>query len=110
MQVEIQIDNLNDSPVRFTQFLYTAVVKEDVAPGQTILQVLAIDKDNSKHGNLTTFSYTVSDPNFSIDNEGRISALNKLDADQSDSRFFIYKFNVTVSDTIFEDTATVHLR
>jgi hypothetical protein len=55
-------------------------------------------------------SFTISDPNFSIDNEGRISALNRLDADQNDSRFFIYKFNVTVTDTIFEDTATVHLR
>jgi hypothetical protein len=110
VKVEIQIENLNDSPVRFTQFLYTAVVNEDIGLGETILQVYAIDKDNSKNGNLTTLSFRISDPNFAIDNQGRISALDKLDADQNGNRFFIYKFNVTVSDMIFEDTATVHLR
>jgi hypothetical protein len=41
VNLDVQIENLNDSPVRFTQFLYTAVVKEDVEPGETILQVFA---------------------------------------------------------------------
>lgn len=86
------------------------VVKEDVALGEPILQVYTVDKDNSEYGNLSAPVFTVSDPNFSIDSQGQISALYRLDADQNDSRFFIYKFNVTVSDGIFEDTAIVHLR
>lgn len=108
--MEIDVENLNDSPVRFTQFLYTSIVKEDVPVGSTILQVYAIDKDNQDNGNMSSLFFQISDPNFSVDNQGRISAVHRLDADQNSNRFFIYKFNVTASDGIFEDQTTVHLR
>jgi hypothetical protein len=67
--------------------------------------VFAIDKDNSSE-----LFFRTSDPTFSIDNKGQISSVDRLDADQNNNRFFIYKFNVTVSDGIFEDIATIHLR
>lgn len=96
--------------MKFTQFLYTSIVKEDVEVGSTILQVYATDKDNQNGENFDQLFFRTSDPNFAVDNQGRISAVNRLDADQNNNRFYIYKFNVTVSDGIHEDMTTIHLR
>lgn len=57
--------------------------------------VVAEDKDSGENARLV---YTVSDFNFTVNDRGEISARNRLDADQNRERFYIYRFNVTVTD------------
>jgi hypothetical protein len=113
VHVEINILNENDNRPLFTQPLYTAIAKEDVGLGEVILRVRAFDKDENPsftNDNISSnLTYSVSDPNFAIDEQGAITAIRRLDADQNRDRFYIYRFNASVTDGIFEDTATVRI-
>ncbi|CDW56179.1 Cadherin C and Laminin G 2 and Cadherin domain co ntaining protein [Trichuris trichiura] len=93
--VDIGVLDVNDNDPVFTQPLYSASVKEDHPIGQPILQVLARDKDSDLNGRL---SYSLSDKNFVINDNGVISPRVRLDADQNLQGFYIYKFVVTATD------------
>ncbi|KIH56306.1 hypothetical protein ANCDUO_13512, partial [Ancylostoma duodenale] len=53
------------------------------------------DKDS---GDNARVRYSVDNDNFTINDQGELSAKNRLDADQFKERFFIYRFNVTATD------------
>uniref|UniRef100_A0A915AWG2 Cadherin domain-containing protein n=1 Tax=Parascaris univalens TaxID=6257 RepID=A0A915AWG2_PARUN len=108
--LEIFIEDVNDNPPMFTQPLYTATTREDISIGKTILTVHADDKDSGENAHII---YSVEDRNFSINENGEISARLRLDADQYRERFFIYRFNVTATDRgdpPLRSSATVHIR
>lgn len=42
--------------------------------------------------------YSIDSPYFSINNEGKISVHQRLDADQNQEGFYFYRFNVTARD------------
>lgn len=71
------------------------ILISDFPPGQPIIVVSAKDKD---HGLNAEIVYSVDNHNFTVNERGEISALNRLDADQLKQGFFIYKFNVTARD------------
>ncbi|KHJ44096.1 cadherin domain protein, partial [Trichuris suis] len=93
--VDIEVLDVNDNDPVFTQPLYSASIKEDHPIGQPILQVLARDKDSDLNGRI---SYSLSDKNFAINDNGVISPRVRLDADQNLQGFYIYKFIVTATD------------
>ncbi|VDK78311.1 unnamed protein product, partial [Anisakis simplex] len=93
--LEIFVEDVNDNAPMFTQPLYTATTKEDIAIGKTILTVQADDKDSGENA---LVAYSIDDHNFTINDRGEISARMRLDADQFRERFFIYRFNVTAED------------
>ena len=73
--------------------------------------VTAIDKDSGDNSRIT---YSLDNQNFSINENGEISAKVRLDADQFNERHFVYRFNVTARDhghaNQLESTAMVHIR
>uniref|UniRef100_A0A0K0E875 Cadherin n=2 Tax=Strongyloides stercoralis TaxID=6248 RepID=A0A0K0E875_STRER len=106
----INIEDINDNPPVFTQPLYTATTKEDVEIGKILLKVTAYDKDSGDNGKIF---YTVSDDHFMINSNGEIMAKKRLDADQNQERFYIYRFNVTATDKGLpskQSTAQIHIR
>uniref|UniRef100_A0A0N5C4L2 Cadherin domain-containing protein n=1 Tax=Strongyloides papillosus TaxID=174720 RepID=A0A0N5C4L2_STREA len=106
----IKIEDINDNPPIFTQPLYTATTKEDVDIGKVLLKVTAYDKDSGENGQIF---YTVSDDNFMVNSNGEIMAKKRLDADQNQERFYIYRFNVTATDKGYpskQSTSQIHIR
>ncbi|XP_003373310.1 cadherin-related hmr-1 [Trichinella spiralis] len=93
--VEIQITDVNDNAPVFTQPLYAISIKEDHPIGNPILQVSARDKDSGLNSEI---EYSLTDHNFTIDNQGVISPKVRLDADQTMQGFYIYKFDVIAKD------------
>ncbi|CAI2294435.1 unnamed protein product [Caenorhabditis sp. 36 PRJEB53466] len=110
VDLTIRISDINDNVPTFTRPLYTAQVREDIPLNQTILKVTAIDKDSGENARIL---YTVDNQNFSINENGEISAIVRLDADQLNERHFVYRFNVTARDhgnPSLRSTAMVHIR
>ncbi|CAL2028181.1 unnamed protein product [Caenorhabditis brenneri] len=111
VDLTIRIDDVNDNVPTFTRPLYTAQVREDIPLNQTILKVTAIDKDSGENSRIT---YTVDNQNFSINENGEISAKVRLDADQFNERHFVYRFNVTARDhgqpNSLSSSAMIHIR
>ncbi|CAI4221235.1 unnamed protein product [Auanema sp. JU1783] len=108
--LDIYLADTNDNAPEFSRPLYTAQVKEDIGIGVTILKVDIEDKDAGPNAEIR---FTVDNDNFTINENGEISAIKKLDADQFKERFFIYRFNVTATDAgspQLSRTATVHIR
>ncbi|ULU14127.1 hypothetical protein L3Y34_016562 [Caenorhabditis briggsae] len=108
--LRIRIEDVNDNVPMFTRPLYTAQVREDIPLNQTILKVTAIDKDSGENARIT---YSLDNQNFSINENGEISAKIRLDADQYNERHFVYRFNVTARDhgtNQLSNTAMVHIR
>ncbi|PIC54303.1 hypothetical protein B9Z55_003605 [Caenorhabditis nigoni] len=108
--LKIRIEDVNDNVPMFTRPLYTAQVREDIPLNQTILKVTAIDKDSGDNARIT---YSLDNQNFSINENGEISARIRLDADQFNERHFVYRFNVTARDhgtNQLSNTAMVHIR
>ncbi|VDO38163.1 unnamed protein product [Onchocerca flexuosa] len=113
--LDIHIKDVNDNAPVFTQPIYTATIKEDIPFGHTILTgklnyMQAEDKDQNENGRI---KYSLDDNNFTINDQGEISARSRLDADQNRERFFIYRFNVTATDCgdpPLSSNAVVHIR
>ncbi|VDN05957.1 unnamed protein product [Thelazia callipaeda] len=108
--LDIFVKDVNDHAPVFSQPIYSATTKEDIPSGHTILTVQADDKDD---GDNAQIRYHLSDGNFTINNQGEISARARLDADQNRERFFIYRFNVTATDSgspPLTTTAVIHIR
>lgn len=93
--IEIVIKDVNDNAPIFTQPLYSTSVKENIPIGQVILQVRAIDRDSGLN---SAIQYSVDSPYFTINDQGEISARERLDADQNQEGFYFYRFNVTARD------------
>ncbi|XP_069495463.1 protocadherin Fat 3 isoform X2 [Ambystoma mexicanum] len=79
-QVHIRVLGANlYSPV-FTQSVYVAEVRENIAPGAKVIHVRATDGDDGMYG---VISYTIindfAKDRFSIDNAGQIITTEKLD-------------------------------
>ncbi|EGT50929.1 hypothetical protein CAEBREN_30886, partial [Caenorhabditis brenneri] len=76
-----------------------------------LLEVTAIDKDSGENSRIT---YTVDNQNFSINENGEISAKVRLDADQFNERHFVYRFNVAARDhgqpNSLSSSAMIHIR
>ncbi|CAI5439270.1 unnamed protein product [Caenorhabditis angaria] len=110
VDLNIRIVDVNDNPPTFTRPLYTAQVREDIQINETILKVTAIDKDSGMNSEIV---YSLDNKNFSINENGEISARVRLDADQFNERHFVYRFNVTAKDRgdpVLSSSAMVHIR
>ncbi|KAK5977060.1 Cadherin domain protein [Trichostrongylus colubriformis] len=108
--VDVHIADVNDNAPVFSRPLYTTQVREDFDIGKPILTVRTEDKDSGENAKVR---YSVDNDNFTINDVGEISAKNRLDADQFKERFFIYRFNVTATDSgipPLRSNATVHIR
>ncbi|CAD6190829.1 unnamed protein product [Caenorhabditis auriculariae] len=108
--VDIEIEDVNDNAPVFTRPLYTAQVPEDIELFKTIIKVTAIDKDSGENARI---GFSVDNENFTINENGEISAKKRLDADQFNERYFIYRFNVTATDhgdPRLSSSAMVHVR
>lgn len=55
----------------------------------------AKDRDSGRNA---AIRYSVDNNNFTVDDDGVISARYRLDADQRQLGFFIYRFTVTAKD------------
>ena len=89
------MQDANDCKPAFSQQLYSTIVREDVAPGDTLLVIAAGDRDAGANAELR---FASEDSRFGVDNDGRVFATQRLDADQHRDGHFIYRFNVTATD------------
>uniref|UniRef100_A0A0N4ZYG1 Cadherin domain-containing protein n=1 Tax=Parastrongyloides trichosuri TaxID=131310 RepID=A0A0N4ZYG1_PARTI len=106
----ISIDDVNDNSPIFNQPLYTATTKEDVGVGTVLLKVSAHDKDSGENGKIF---YSVDDDHFMINSNGELMVRKRLDADQNQEKYYIYRFNVTATDKGLpsrESSTRIHIR
>uniref|UniRef100_A0A9J8ADP7 FAT atypical cadherin 2 n=1 Tax=Cyprinus carpio carpio TaxID=630221 RepID=A0A9J8ADP7_CYPCA len=82
--VMINITDVNDNPPVFNRSSYSAVIAEDISPGDMVLQVRAIDLDGPPN-NFIMYSIVSGDPQqqFSIDpRTGHVTVRSMLDREE----------------------------
>uniref|UniRef100_A0A158QXR6 DE-cadherin (inferred by orthology to a D. melanogaster protein) n=1 Tax=Nippostrongylus brasiliensis TaxID=27835 RepID=A0A158QXR6_NIPBR len=115
--VDVHIADVNDNAPIFSRPLYTTQVREDypVYEGycRNTVKCFLVRTEDKDSGENAKVRYSVDNDNFTVNEQGEISAKNRLDADQFKERFFIYRFNVTATDfgnPPLSSNATVHIR
>ncbi|XP_053703162.1 protocadherin Fat 3 isoform X3 [Synchiropus splendidus] len=79
-QVLVRVLGANSYSPVFSQRFYLAEVAENAAPGTVVIQVRATDEDSGLFGQITySFINDVGKAQFSIDADGVVSTLQKLD-------------------------------
>ncbi|XP_054832337.1 protocadherin Fat 2 [Eublepharis macularius] len=90
--VYINTTNVNKYSPSFQQDVYEAVLAENAKIGTKVIELLAIDPDVGPYG---TVDYTIinklGQEKFSIDNNGHIETLQKLDRENSTERVVAIK-------------------
>uniref|UniRef100_A0A3P9L436 FAT atypical cadherin 3a n=1 Tax=Oryzias latipes TaxID=8090 RepID=A0A3P9L436_ORYLA len=86
-QVHIKVLGANlHSPV-FERSVYEAELRENAAVGTTVIQVKATDKDQEPFGHITySFANDVGSVQFSVDSNGYICTVEKLDREDPANR------------------------
>uniref|UniRef100_A0A671LLC8 FAT atypical cadherin 2 n=1 Tax=Sinocyclocheilus anshuiensis TaxID=1608454 RepID=A0A671LLC8_9TELE len=82
--VIINITDVNDNPPVFNRSSYSAVIAEDISPGDMVLQVRAVDLDGPPN-NFIIYSIVSGDPQqqFSIDpRTGHVTVRSTLDREE----------------------------
>ncbi|XP_066504787.1 protocadherin Fat 2 [Hoplias malabaricus] len=82
--VIINITDINDNPPVFSRGDYSAEIAEDISPGDTVMQITAVDLDGPPN-NLIHYSIVSGDPQqqFSIDpRSGHIRVRSALDREE----------------------------
>lgn len=82
--VIINITDINDNPPIFNRSSYSAAIAEDISPGDTVLQVTAVDHDGPPN-NFIFYSIVSGNPKqqFSIDpRSGHITVRSMLDREE----------------------------
>ncbi|XP_058148651.1 protocadherin Fat 2 [Dasypus novemcinctus] len=90
--VYINTTNANKYSPEFQQQVYEAELAENAKIGTKVIELLAIDKDSGPYG---TIDYTIinklADEKFSINPNGQITTLQKLDRENSTERVIAIK-------------------
>uniref|UniRef100_A0A2K6QA51 Protocadherin Fat 2 n=1 Tax=Rhinopithecus roxellana TaxID=61622 RepID=A0A2K6QA51_RHIRO len=90
--VYINTTNVNKYSPEFQQHLYEAELAENAMVGTKVIDLLAIDKDSGPYG---TIDYTIinklASEKFSINPNGQIATLQKLDRENSTERVIAIK-------------------
>ncbi|XP_033898829.1 cadherin-5-like [Acipenser ruthenus] len=84
-EFEIKLNDINDNAPRFTHNIYNGSVKEMSKPGTSVLQVIAVDPDDSSVSGHARVMYSIikGGEKFRIDlNTGIITSSNMLDREQ----------------------------
>ncbi|XP_069825207.1 protocadherin Fat 2 [Dendropsophus ebraccatus] len=94
--VYINITHANKHTPSFQQEVYEVELAENAEIGTTVVEVQATDPDDGPYG---TVNYTMINKlaleMFSIDNNGRIATLRKLDRENATERFITIKIMAT---------------
>uniref|UniRef100_UPI00398F78D5 protocadherin Fat 3-like isoform X1 n=2 Tax=Pristiophorus japonicus TaxID=55135 RepID=UPI00398F78D5 len=106
--VNVYVTDMNDSPPVFNQLLYESYVNELAPRGHFVTCVQASDADSSDTDKLEYSILSGNDHmNFVMNNKRGIITLSNHRKQRMDS---VYNLNVSVSDSIFTNTAQVHIR
>ncbi|XP_041077645.1 cadherin-5-like [Polyodon spathula] len=93
-EFEIKLNDVNDNAPRFTHSIYNGSVKEMSKPGTTVLQVIAVDPDDSSVSGHARVTYSIikGGENFHIDlDTGIITSSNILDREQQKTYELVVK-------------------
>ena len=95
--LDIYLSDYNDNSPVFSNHLYTGMVMENLAPGQSVLTVSAMDIDSGNNA-VVRYSIPIADANFHIDSiSGLITTLKQFD------RELISSYTLTVQATDMGD-------
>ncbi|KAK0138306.1 Cadherin-like protein 26 [Merluccius polli] len=116
--IEITILDINDNPPRFQKDLYEVTVREDIAQGAYVLNVLAYDEDKHESPN-STFHYEVESvspnpPNaeFVVEQSGELSFRGCLEYEAGDTYtvLLVAKDHGEVVSLSSTTTALIHIQ
>ena len=94
-ELTVKVIDENDNAPSFSQSIYSASVKEDIAKGTEVLKVLATDADSGENAQILYSIENASHWSFSIDkNTGRIFTTAGLDRELVDE----IRFDVLATD------------
>lgn len=80
LQVAVTVQDLNDTPPKFSKNLYTESVSEGILTGTKVATVKVTDEDST--GQINLIIKSGSDGIFTINNLGKITV-----------KYFVYNFN-----------------
>ncbi|XP_063155977.1 protocadherin gamma-B5-like [Candoia aspera] len=86
-QIWINVTDANDNPPIFTREIYTVSLRENVAVGFLVLQLVALDKDEGSHAQIRYYFSNIplsANKKFSLDStSGIISLVEPLDFEET---------------------------
>ncbi|XP_063154705.1 protocadherin gamma-B5-like [Candoia aspera] len=86
-QIWINVTDANDNPPIFTREIYTVSLRENVAVGFLVLQLVALDKDEGSHAQIRYYFSNIplsANKKFSLDStSGIISLVEPLDFEEA---------------------------
>ncbi|ELU08218.1 hypothetical protein CAPTEDRAFT_222745 [Capitella teleta] len=107
VRVRVVITDMNDNPPRFDHPAYEVAISDLAERGQFVTSVMASDDDASDVGRLT---YSIVGGNtkqtFMLDEFSGVLSLSNLRKPSLDERYLL---NISVTDGVFTNFATVHI-